>query len=62
MIGCSFGMETIIPWRGSQLLLKYAHSIYISTYFSVHDDLHTSGKDGLNLYTRKKVVTGRWVK
>src|SRR5699024_7466943 len=24
-------------------------------------DLHTNGKDGLEFYTRKKVVTGRWV-
>lgn len=29
---------------------------------SFYGDLHTNGKDGLAFYTRKKVVTGRWVK
>jgi malonate-semialdehyde dehydrogenase (acetylating)/methylmalonate-semialdehyde dehydrogenase len=29
---------------------------------SFYGDLHANGKDGLNFYTRKKVVTGRWVK
>ena len=28
---------------------------------SFYGDLHTNGKDGLQFYTRKKVVTGRWV-
>src|SRR5699024_7529000 len=28
---------------------------------SFYGDLHTNGKDGLEFYTRKKVVTGRWV-
>src|SRR5690625_4117751 len=27
---------------------------------SFYGDLHTNGKDGLQFYTRKKVVTGRW--
>lgn len=29
---------------------------------SFYGDLHANGKDGLQFYTRKKVVTGRWVK
>lgn len=29
---------------------------------SFYGDLHANGKDGLNFYTRQKVVTGRWVK
>ena len=29
---------------------------------SFYGDLHANGKDGLNFYTRKKVVTGRWGK
>lgn len=29
---------------------------------SFYGDLHTNGKDGLQFYTRKKVVTGRWTK
>ncbi|MBF4499785.1 CoA-acylating methylmalonate-semialdehyde dehydrogenase [Savagea sp. SN6] len=28
---------------------------------SFYGDLHANGKDGLNFYTRKKVLTGRWV-
>lgn len=28
---------------------------------SFYGDLHANGKDGLNFYTRKKVVTARWV-
>lgn len=28
---------------------------------SFYGDLHANGKDGLQFYTRKKVVTGRWV-
>ncbi|MBO0993219.1 CoA-acylating methylmalonate-semialdehyde dehydrogenase [Bacillus sp. SD088] len=28
---------------------------------SFYGDLHANGKDGVNFYTRKKVVTGRWV-
>lgn len=28
---------------------------------SFYGDLHTNGKDGFEFYTRKKVVTGRWV-
>lgn len=27
---------------------------------SFYGDLHTNGKDGVNFYTRKKVMTGRW--
>lgn len=27
---------------------------------SFYGDLHANGKDGLNFYTRKKVLTGRW--
>ena len=29
---------------------------------SFYGDLHANGKDGLNFYTRQKVLTGRWVK
>lgn len=29
---------------------------------SFYGDLHANGKDGLNFYTRQKVVTGRWMK
>jgi len=29
---------------------------------SFYGDLHANGKDGVNFYTRQKVVTGRWVK
>ena len=29
---------------------------------SFYGDLHANGKDGLNFYTRQKVITGRWVK
>lgn len=28
---------------------------------SFYGDLHANGKDGLNFYTRQKVLTGRWV-
>lgn len=28
---------------------------------SFYGDLHANGKDGLQFYTRKKVITGRWV-
>lgn len=28
---------------------------------SFYGDLHTNGKDGLNFYTRKKVITTKWV-
>jgi malonate-semialdehyde dehydrogenase (acetylating)/methylmalonate-semialdehyde dehydrogenase len=28
---------------------------------SFYGDLHANGKDGLNFYTRKKVITTRWV-
>lgn len=28
---------------------------------SFYGDLHANGKDGLEFYTRKKVITGRWV-
>lgn len=29
---------------------------------SFYGDLHANGKDGVNFYTRQKVMTGRWVK
>src|SRR5699024_951168 len=29
---------------------------------SFYGDLHANGKDGIEFYTRKKVITGRWVK
>ena len=27
---------------------------------SFYGDLHANGKDGVNFYTRQKVITGRW--
>ena len=30
--------------------------------YSFYGDLHANGKDGVNFYTRQKVMTGRWVK
>lgn len=50
MIGVNIGVPApmaFFPFSGSKS--------------SFYGDLHVNGKDGLNFYTRKKVVTSRWV-
>lgn len=49
MLGVNIGVPApmaMFPFSG------WKHSFY--------GDLHANGKDGLNFYTRQKVVTGRW--